>query len=51
MKKGDFEIDKLAIWIFALLVLIVLIFIVLRYKEKIIYLLTNLGNILRFGGG
>ncbi len=51
MKKGDIEIDKLAIWIFALILLVVLIFIILRYKEKLIELFSNFGNILRFGGG
>lgn len=49
MKKGEIEIDQLMIWLLALLVIVTLIFIVFMYREKMIELLRNFGNILRFG--
>lgn len=49
-KKGDIEIDQLLIWLLAAIILIVLITVIINYRESLLKGLSNFFNILRFGG-
>lgn len=50
MKKGELAWDQIGIWILALVLLIVLLFIIFGNKETLLNLVKELGIALRFGG-
>ena len=49
MKKGDFELNKLGTLILVLILLLVVTIIIILSKEKSLGLISQIGDLLRFG--
>jgi len=48
-KKGDIELEKIAMWLLLLIGLIIMILAIYIFREKIIGYADKILNILRFG--